>query len=194
MLRFRKTVCPDDVEGSNVGYRKPPRATRFTKGQSGNPAGRHRRHREAPYEAVLGQMVKIREGGACHGGRGLSPPAHKARARRRWRRGPRILGCDRASKGTARRRPVSDQRPRVGECGARQRTSALEPLRMARKLDPYRETAGARTVARRGSLGPPQEDTQSRRTTDHGEGYSYTSQGPVAGVVERTPRGRLTCP
>src|ERR1700686_1762471 len=56
---------PADSEEGDVGYRRPPRATRFTKGQSGNAAGRPRgRHREAPYEAVLGQMVKIREGGA----------------------------------------------------------------------------------------------------------------------------------
>src|SRR5450631_2832411 len=56
---------PGEVPESSVGYRKPPRATRFTKGQSGNSAGRPRgRHRETPYESVLGQMVKIREGGA----------------------------------------------------------------------------------------------------------------------------------
>jgi hypothetical protein len=55
---------PPDNEKDGGGYRQPPRATRFTKGQSGNSAGRPRgRHREAPYEAVLGQMVTIREGG-----------------------------------------------------------------------------------------------------------------------------------
>jgi len=33
---------PDDGEGGGGGYRRPPRKTRFTKGQSGYPAGRPR--------------------------------------------------------------------------------------------------------------------------------------------------------
>ena len=46
------------------GYKRPPAATRFAKGRSGNPRGRPKnRHREIPYDTVLGQMVTIREDG-----------------------------------------------------------------------------------------------------------------------------------
>jgi hypothetical protein len=54
---------PDDDEKNGSGYRRPP-TTRFAKGQSGNLGGRPRgRWREAPYEAVLGRKVTIREHG-----------------------------------------------------------------------------------------------------------------------------------
>ncbi len=52
-------------EPAAVGYGKPPRASQFRKGQSGNPKGRPRgkRNAEVPYENVLGQMVTVREEG-----------------------------------------------------------------------------------------------------------------------------------
>ena len=55
---------PDGAEDDCIGYCRPPKTTRFRKGQSGNPAGGPRgRRREAPYESDLGQMVTIRESG-----------------------------------------------------------------------------------------------------------------------------------
>jgi hypothetical protein len=54
----------EDSTQEIVGYRNPPLASRFRKGQSGNHKGRPRgRRRELPYDAVLGQEVIIRENG-----------------------------------------------------------------------------------------------------------------------------------
>ena len=50
--------------GDEVGYGRPPKHTRFKKGRSGNPRGRPPGPtKEPPYEAVLGQMVTVREDG-----------------------------------------------------------------------------------------------------------------------------------
>ena len=44
---------------------------------------------------------------------------------------------------------------------------------------------GARTVARRGSVGPPLPATQSHRSANRREGHSHTSQGQMAQMVDR---------
>ena len=60
----RNVTEDEDSTQEIVGYRNPPLASRFRKGQSGNHKGRPRsRRRELPYDAVLGQEVIIRENG-----------------------------------------------------------------------------------------------------------------------------------
>ena len=136
---------PPDDEDDGVGYRKPPMTTRFAKGQSGNPAGRPRgRHRETPYEAVLGQMVTIREGGASR--RVTAAEAFLLQLTKRA-----LEGDGAAARASLVMIEEARERNTVGEdrISAIVRvivdpgsvTSALEPLRMAKKLDPYRETA-----------------------------------------------------
>jgi Family of unknown function (DUF5681) len=135
----------DDDEGDDVGYRRPPKTTRFPKGQSGNRTGRPRgRHRQAPYEAVLGQMATIREGGTERhvtaadafllklAKRGIEGDSTAARA-------SLALIEDARERQGAGQPPVSVIVLTMVAPGSV--TSALEPLRMAKKLDPYRENA-----------------------------------------------------
>jgi Family of unknown function (DUF5681) len=135
----------DDIEESGVGYRKPPKATRFAKGQSGNPAGRPRgRHREAPYEAVLGQMVKIREGGAER--RVTAAEAFLLQLTKRALEGDDVAARHSLAVIEEARQRQGGGPPQVSVITRKivspgSVTSALEPLRMARKLDSYRETA-----------------------------------------------------
>ncbi|GHC66494.1 DUF5681 domain-containing protein [Neogemmobacter tilapiae] len=135
----------DDQAEAAIGYGRPPVSGRFQKGQSGNSKGRPRgKHREAPYEAVLGQIVTIRDGTtttkvtaeeafllqlAKRGLEGNGPAARDAMAVIETGKSERV---DEADRVTAIVR-VSVMPGSV--------TSALELLRMAKKLDPYRPTA-----------------------------------------------------
>src|SRR6266403_1638592 len=136
---------PDDAEYGGVGYRKPPRATRYTKGRSGNLAGRPRgRYREAPYEDVLGHLVTIREGGTER-----RVPADEAFLLHLRKRG--LEGDGAAARASLALIEQARERQGAGQShitaivmvgvAPGSVTSALEPLRMATKLDPCRKTA-----------------------------------------------------
>ena len=133
----------DDTEENFVGYRRPPRTTRFAKGKSGNPSGRPPgRHRDAPYQSVLGRMVTIREGGSTR--RVTAAEAFLLQLAKRGVEGDGAAA--RASLSLiedARLRQVALSPLHIVWKGVAPGsvTSALEPLRMARTLDPYRSTA-----------------------------------------------------
>ncbi len=129
-----------------IGYRRPPFATRFKKGQSGNLRGRPRgRTRELPYEAVLGQMVTIRDGGVEK-----RLPADEAFLLYMMKNG---LGEDvtaaRTLLGTMEQADAVGWTVRPNAVRRIERVilakgwicSALEPLRMATTLDRFRDTA-----------------------------------------------------
>lgn len=135
---------PPDDKSNDAGYKRPPAASRFKKGRSGNCAGRPRgRASEAPYEAVLGQMVDIREDGL---------------SRRVTATEALLLVMMKKSLekgGTIARKflaAIENNKYRAGtaqDLGFIIRVSltpgsvtlALQYLRMAKQLDPLRETA-----------------------------------------------------
>jgi hypothetical protein len=142
MHEFARWPAGDD-EDSEVGYRKPPRTTRYMKGHSGNRAGRPRgRHREAPYEDVLGQIVTIREDGKER--RVTAEEAFLLQLRKRAFEGNDaavrafLAMIEEVSENHSASPVHTITRVIVDPVSV---TSALQSLRMARKLDPYRETA-----------------------------------------------------
>jgi hypothetical protein len=99
-----------------------------------------RRHQEAPYEAVLGQIVTIREDGAER-----AVTAAEAFLLKLAKRGVEGNGAaarislDLMQEARNRNPPAFPRRIVLIPLGAM--LSVLEPLRMAKKFDRYRQTA-----------------------------------------------------
>ncbi|MBT5051199.1 MAG: hypothetical protein HOM58_22070, partial [Rhodospirillaceae bacterium] len=137
-----------DPAGSDfeVGYGKPPATTRFRKGRSGNPKGRPRgRKKELPYDAVLGQMVTIREDGVER--QVTAAEAFLLHITKRGLEGDGAAARDalaaieeaRAARGLDRQIEIDTIIVQIVSPGSV--NTALTALRMARKLDRFRPTA-----------------------------------------------------
>ena len=130
---------------ATVGYGRPPKATRFPKGRSGNPRGRPKgSRRDVPYDAVLGQKVVIRENGverrltaaeafllhlAKKGLEGEGASARQAMAAIEGAREKRLIA-----------EPLTFNTIYIALVTPGSVSDAIERLRMARRLDRYRET------------------------------------------------------
>lgn len=138
--------APSEAQADGVGHGQPPAATRFRKGQSGNPKGRPRGSKSTvPYEAVLGQQVTIREDGK----------ERKVTAAEAFLLHVSKKGL--AGDGAAGRAALAAiEEARAARCGKdglagqhmvfvwmewMNANMALRPLRMATKIDPLRDTA-----------------------------------------------------
>jgi hypothetical protein len=133
----------EDSPQEILGYRNPPLASRFRKGQSGNLKGRPRgRRSELPYEAVLGQEVIIRENG-----RERRVTAAEAFVLHLTKRG--LAGDTAAARATIAAGNIRDtdlSGPEILEIirsivDPGSVSAAVECLRIGTKLDRYRETA-----------------------------------------------------
>jgi len=135
----------DERDHESVGYGRPPKATRFRKGQSGNPRGRPKgSRRDIPYDSVLGQMVTVRENGIER--RLTAAEAFLLHLARKGLEGESSSARQTLAAIEAAREKnlINDTEPLIiilttfeepGSVG-----DALEHLRMARRLDRYRDT------------------------------------------------------
>ena len=134
-----------DSRDGGAGYKKPPAATRFRKGMSGNPRGRPKgRHRHAPYEAVLGQTVTIREEGIER--KVTAAEAFLLQLAKRGLEGDLSAARKTMTAIEASKSKEMDEALQLSELTIIRFTPgtlnrALELLRMGKTLDQYRETA-----------------------------------------------------